>query len=139
MNEINFESSLSELIKTVLEDLFYPSESDEKVEFVDFGCDITLPIDEKSFKSVINAKSKDKFEVCELQEFYSSVVNPQDWWTEYENDRMRKFLILKDILENKLTDLVYIRVGRVEINAYILGKDKFDGTVKGIKTLIVET
>ncbi|MCU0325799.1 MAG: nuclease A inhibitor family protein [Spirosomaceae bacterium] len=139
MNEINFELSFSELINSVSMDLLYPSESDEKIELVDFGCNLTLPIDEKSFKSVINAKSKDKFEICDVQEFYSSVAIPQDWWTEYETVRMRKFLILKDILSNKLSDLVYIRIGRVEINAYILGKDKFDGTIKGIKTLIVET
>lgn len=139
MTQINFDTSLTELLMTVIEDLFYPSESDEKLEIVDFGCDVILPLNENDFREILKIKPKAKMEILPFENFFSVVIDNQEWWTDYENERMRKFLILKDILENKLTDLTFVRIGRVEIEAYLLGKDKFDGTTKGIKTLIVES
>ncbi len=137
MGKNNYSQSLIDQLQTAIEGLYYPSESDEKLEIITLNKDFDLK-NESVLKKNIKAKSKDKIEICDFEDFWKSISTPQDWWTEFENDRMRKFMILKDLLTLKLTELTYLRIGRVEINALIIGQDK-DCNWIGVKTLIVES
>jgi hypothetical protein len=138
MDEIIYSHSLTKQIKVLIEGLFYPSESDEKLETIEFEKDFDFNIDESKLKKMIKAKPKDKVDISEFESFWHIISTPQDWWTDFEKDRMRKFLILKDWMQLNLTNLTYLRIGRVEIKAIIIGQDK-DCNWTGIKTLIVET
>lgn len=131
-------STIFSELEIAIEGLFYPSESDEKLEIITFDKEFDLKNDESKLKKSIKAKPKDKVEVEELESFWQVVTSPQEWWTEYEHERMRKFLILKDLLEKNLTNLTYLRIGRVEIKALIIGQDSHGNWV-GVKTLVIET
>jgi hypothetical protein len=130
-------TNLSEL-QSVIEGLYYPSESDEALEIITFEKDFDPKVEESKLKKSIKAKPKYKVESDDFEAFWTVVTTPQNWWTEFEQDRMRKFLILKDLLLANLTNLTYLRIGRVEIKALIIGQD-VDCNWIGIKTLIIET
>lgn len=146
MSEKNFDQTSNETLQVNLvaqltkdvEGLLYPSESDEKLKIIDWQADHPAPFDTMLFKKYIGLAPNVFVEVHPYEKFFEVVLTPKDWWTDYEKNRYERFLCLKEFIEQNLTDLTFFRAGKVEIEAYLLGKDK-EGKWKGIKTMIIET
>ncbi|MFD2520493.1 nuclease A inhibitor family protein [Emticicia soli] len=132
------QKSVVEVLKDSVVDLLYPSESDEKLKVIDWQADHPGPFNTILFRKYIGLTPSDRVESLPWEKFFDVVLNKQDWWTDYETERAEKFAKIKTIMQENLTELEYLRAGRVEIEAYLIGKD-FEGKWKGLKTLIIES
>lgn len=132
------QKSVVELLKESVVDLLYPSESDEKLKVIDWQADHPAPFNTILFRKYIGLTPGDRVESMPWEKFFHVVLDKQDWWTDYEIQRAEKFAKIKAIMQENLTELEYLRAGRVEIEAYLVGKDA-EGKWKGLKTLIIES
>ncbi|WP_337040803.1 nuclease A inhibitor family protein [Emticicia sp. 17c] len=132
------QKSVVDLLKENVVDLLYPSESDEKLKVIDWQADHPAPFSPILFRKYIGLTPSDRVESLPWEKFFDVVLNKQDWWTDYETERAEKFARIKTIMQENLTELEYFRAGRVEIEAYLIGKDA-EGKWKGLKTLIIES
>ncbi len=73
-----------------------------------------------------------------LEQFFGNATSVQDWHGEAEKATVSQFQQLVEVLKAELTDIQVYRVGEINIDAYILGKDSA-GNVVGLKTQLVET
>ncbi|RYU94801.1 nuclease A inhibitor family protein [Emticicia agri] len=132
------QKSVVDLLKENAVDVLYPSESDEKVKVIDWQADHPAPFNTILFRKYIGLTPADRVETLPWEKFFKVVLEEQDWWTDYEKERAEKFAKIKAIMQENLTELEYLRAGRVEVEAYLIGKDA-EGKWKGLKTLIVES
>ncbi len=131
------ETSLGEIVAPLLEDLLYPSESDEPVRFLCIPGQGQEEITVEKFAELLGLESADDI-VEELPErFWSPVTTEQDWYEEEEKQRTARFVELKRILEENLECIRYFEAGEVEVGLYLIGHS--DGYMAGIKTMAVRT
>ncbi len=140
VNEIvqKLEKSFVENLTESVNGLFYPSESDEKIKVIDWQADNPAPFDTILFRRYIGVVPSVRVEVLPWEKFFEGVLGEKDWWTDFEKERAEKFIKIKDLVISNLSNLEYLRAGRVEIEAYLIGQDS-EGKWKGLKTLITET
>jgi hypothetical protein len=132
------EKSFVENLTESVNGLFYPSESDEKIKVIDWQADNPAPFDTILFRRYIGVVPSVRVEVLPWENFFEGVLGEKDWWTDFEKERAEKFIKIKDLVISNLSNLEYLRAGRVEIEAYLIGQDS-EGKWKGLKTLITET
>jgi len=130
--------SVVDTLKECVEGLLYPSESDERVKVIDWQADHPAPFSTLLFRKYIGLTPADRVESLPWDKFFDVVLNKKESWTDYETQRAEKFAAIKTYMEQNLTELEYLRAGRVEIEAYLIGKDA-EGKWKGLKTLIIES
>ncbi|MFD1139749.1 nuclease A inhibitor family protein [Larkinella insperata] len=128
------ELSFSELLK----DLYYPSESDEPVEFVNYPVQFDPPLTSGHMRDLLLVTPEVYVEEIPETEFWEPVVTDQDWYDEEEKRRTARFSELQKRIELVLTDRQAFRVGDVEVGLYLLGR-KADGFWAGLRTTVVET
>ena len=62
----------------------------------------------------------------------------QDWYGAEEKHNAERFARLQNLLEENLRDLKVFKIGRIEIDVYVVGLDQNNELI-GIKTKAVET
>ena len=129
---------LTDQINPLLTDLFYPSESDEPLEFVTCYLKQAEPLTVSQVKDWQMLPPSIYVDEMPESEFWEPVVTEQDWYGDEEKKRTARFQTLKTLMENELTTRQVFRVGESEIDVYLLGRQA-DGTRAGIKTKIVQT
>ena len=71
-------------------------------------------------------------------DFFARLTLDRDWYGAKEKATAQRFADLQKLLEENLRDLKVFKVGRVQIDIYVVGLDA-DGNLNGIKTKAVET
>ena len=71
-------------------------------------------------------------------DFFARLTKIQDWFTEIETKNAKRFLVLQKLLEENLEDLIVLRIGRIQIDIYVVGLYAA-GNLAGIQTKAVET
>ena len=137
-NEQIVEKSFVENLTESVNGLLFPSEFDEKIRVIDWQADNPAPFDTILFRKYIGVSPSIRVEVLPWERFFDSIISEKDWWTDFEKERAARFLIVKELITTNLTNLEYLRAGRVEVEAYLIGQDS-EGKWKGLKTLIIET
>lgn len=79
-----------------------------------------------------------KISVLTFEDFFASVTRLESWHNETEQQEVRRYQALADLLASQLTDLQVYLLGEIEINVYVLGKTQ-EQAIAGIKTKIVRT
>ena len=128
------ELSLSDL----LTDLFYPGESDEPVDYVDYTVDFEPPMTVSQVKDLLLISPEIYVEEIPEDGFWEPVVTDQAWYDEDEKIRTARFIELQKTVQAILSDCQVFRVGENEVDLYLLGR-KADGCWAGLKTLVVDT
>lgn len=77
-------------------------------------------------------------EVVPFEDFCRQLTAEQDWYGEEEKNLVAKFNILVKTLRNNLINLQVYRLGKIEIDVYIVGKTPTDN-LAGVATKVVET
>ena len=77
-------------------------------------------------------------EVLDLDTFFGVATTEQEWHDPEERETVKRFQNLVAILKQHLYDLQVYRVGRRNIDAYIVGKTS-TGDYAGLSTKVVET
>jgi len=121
---------LAEIAKST-QGLIYISETDAQVEpFNAANVDV---------KNIIDLIPDDGLsETREPREFFSRLTTVKDWFGAREKQRAKRFAALERLLTENLRDLTVVRVGRIQIDIYVVGLDD-DNNLVGIKTKAVET
>lgn len=132
------EQTFVEKLTNAVEGVYYPSESDEKIKVIDWQADNDAPFNTILFRKYIGVTPEIRVESDNWEKFFDRVLIEQEWWTDFEKERAIKFTEVKKLLSENLSNIEYLKAGRVELEAYIIGQDK-DCKWKGLKTLIIET
>jgi hypothetical protein len=77
-------------------------------------------------------------EARQPREFFDRLTTEKDWFGSREREIAKRFSELEKLLNENLCNLTVLRVGRIQIDIYVVGLDA-DGNLVGIKTKAVET
>jgi hypothetical protein len=128
--------SLPQEIEKISQGLYYISETD--AEILPFTGAKTDSVTRENLLSQIESKPDAPVEERDFAGFFARLTKIQDWFGDEESQTAIRFAELKELLERNLTDLKVFKVGRVELDIYVVGLDE-NGNLMGIKTKAVET
>ncbi len=125
-------------VTTLLKDLWYPSESDEPIEWISFQACVPSPLTISDLEFYQGIPPEVVVEEISAEVFWEPVTSIEDWYGEDEQAQVKKFVDLKLLLETNVKNLQAFRVGQIEIDLYLLGQvnEKEWG---GLKTKLIET
>ncbi len=134
--KVTNENGLAENIKKITGGLYYTSESDaEIIPFV--GSKVETITDQEILKEN-NSPAEAPVEERDFAEFFDNLTKMQDWFGEEEKTTAEKFAELKELLESNLNCLKVYRIGKIQLDIYVVGLD-CENNVVGIKTKAIET
>lgn len=85
-----------------------------------------------------NLTDQTRYEEMSAPDFFARLTADKDWYGERERNRSKRFASLYKLLQENLQDLKVFKVGRVQLDIYVVGLDA-DGNLIGLKTKAVET
>ena len=130
--------TFAQQITPLLTDLLYPSESDEPIEVVETYLRMAEPLTVGHIKDWLMLPPSNFVEEITEAEFWEPVTTVEEWFEEEEKAKTAQFQTLKETLETTLTERQVFRVGKTEIDVYLLGKPT-EGPRVGLKTRVIET
>lgn len=136
MNVNSQQNNLIEQIKNSVVGLYYMSETDAEI-FPFIGKEAESVTKEEILSQSGNAVDS-SVEEKGFTEFFARLTDVQDWFGDEEKRTVEKYLILKELLEKNLRDLKVFRIGKTQLDIYVVGLDAEDKLL-GIKTKAVET
>jgi hypothetical protein len=131
MND-ELKSSLSE----ALQGLIYISETDAEITPFEGG-----PAGEVTAASLLaqaGAAGDSAVEVRGFEEIFGRLTRVYEGGSEEQAATAGRFAALKSLLEQNLRDLKVFKVGKIQVDVYIVGLDA-EGNLSGVKTKAVET
>lgn len=125
-------------VTALLKDLFYPSESDEPIEWISFKTSLSPPLTVSDLEFYQGLPPEVAVEEIAVDDFWLPITTMEDWYGEDEKAQVAKFLELKSLLESNLKNFQGFRSGQTEVDLYLLGQlnEKEWG---GLKTKLIET
>ena len=132
------EISLKEQINSLTADLMYPSESDEKLIYLEMELSTAENLSLANFRMFNGIRPEVTIEVMEYEKFFAPLIKMEDWFGEDEKKWAEDSLKLKQLLNEKLKDISVLKVGKVEIDVYLFGKAE-ESKWEGLKTKVIET
>jgi hypothetical protein len=130
------DEKLSEQIKKASEGLYYISETDAEIS--PFAGTRADAVTKENLLSQTANKPDAPIEERDFEGFFTRLTKIQDWFGDEEKHAAERFARLKELLEKNLKDLKVFKVGRIEIDVYVVGLDS-ENKLMGIKTKAVET
>ena len=135
-NKSDNEIELTQKIKKITEDLYYISETDAEI-FPFMGNKIETITSEEILKEN-NSPEKTPVEEKDFAEFFEHLTKIQEWFGEEEKAIAEKFNKLKELLESNLKSLKVYKLGKIQLDIYVVGLD-YENNLVGIRTKAVET
>ncbi len=135
-NKDSGEDELKKQLKKVSGGLFFISETDAEI-LLFFGRQSQAVTKEEILKqseSAANAPVEER----DFAGFFKRLTEIQDWFGDEEKATAQKFAELRDLLERNLRDLKVFKIGKIQIDIYVVGLDA-ENNLLGIKTKAVET
>ncbi len=128
---------ITETLQAACAGLMFPSESEFPLDVFTWKDD-AADLDERTALRLSGHPAQTPIERVDLDEFFKTVVEDQDWHGEVEKEQARKFRNLLHVLKDSLSDLRAFRAGTIEIDVYIAGRSA-PGEWIGVQTKIIET
>jgi len=130
------ENSLKEKIKKACGGLYYISETDAEISpFVGSQAEA---VTKEEILSQTKSASDATIEERNFDELIARLTEIQDWFGDEEKQTAQKFADLRGLLKNNLRDLKVFKIGKIELDVYVIGLDA-ENKLTGIKTKAVET
>ena len=131
----NLQSLVSD-IENASKDLFYTSETEAKILlFVGSQADA---VTKENLLIQTKNESNPKVEEKDFTDFFDQLTKIQDWFGNEEKEIAAKYSGLSDLLKNNLKDLKVFKVGKINLDIYVVGLDT-EGVLTGVQTKAVET
>lgn len=128
--------SFADAVGKACKGLYYVSETDAEI-LPFFGGKVTGGPRETILRE-IGLKNETTVEERAVADLFSRLTKIREWFTPVEHRNAKKFLEMQKLLEDNLEDLTVLRIGRIQIDIYVVGIDKARN-LAGIKTKAVET
>ena len=115
--------------------MFYVSETDSPIVPVLSATpnDVTI---EEFIKNAV--RSNGQVEKKPISAFFDRLISEKAWQSEDERSNAGRFSILRAIVLDQLDGPATYRIGRVQIDIFVLGRDA-EGCIAGFRTRSVET
>jgi hypothetical protein len=123
-------------LREATDGLMWMSETDAPVDV--FVWDGPTPFSPEALRAHAGIASGVPVEEMELERFFRNATTPQDWHEAAEQEQVRRFTALRDLLHSELRDVRVWRFGDTAKDVYVVGRAP-DGTYLGISTKVVET
>jgi len=130
------QDNLIEQIKSSAAGLYYISETDAEIS--PFIGKQTESVSGEVILSQTKSAAGLPVEEIEFTKFFARLTEIQDWFGVEEKNTAEKYLLLKKILEKNLRDLKVFKIGKIQLDIYVVGLDA-ENRLLGIKTKAVET
>ncbi len=128
--------SLAKQIQETTADLYYISETDALI--LPFVGQPAQSVSREAILEQTENAPDSPVEERTFTEFFARLIEIQDWFGDEEIKTAENFLLLKKLLENNLRDLKVYKIGKVQIDIYVVGLDA-KNILTGIKTKAIET
>ncbi len=127
------DATLAAKLQPVLKGLLYLSESDYPFEMVSFASKTTGKPTPAELLAHLKLPANTAVEVRTSSQWFAPLLTLADPLGD-----AAKYAEMKKLLDAGLTDVTVIRVGKIQIGVYVIGRTKC-GTISGVKTVAVET
>ncbi len=134
----NTENSLKQVLLQAAEGLYYPSESDEPFTYFEWDFSGIKPLSAQDVKNFTQKSRQTPMNTQSVEDFFKRVTEVKEWYHEDEIRQVDKFKELKEKLLVNLADVYVCKLGKTEIDAYIVGKTP-SGKWAGLSTKLTET
>lgn len=131
-------NQLESQVTPLLENVLYPSESDEAVTFVTCYLKQEEPLTVSQIKDWLMLPPSVYVEETTTDWFWEPVTTEQDWYGEEEKSRTAAYRQIQEALA-PLTGCQVFRVGDTEVDVYLLGRLPDGSGRAGLKTRVIET
>ena len=129
---------LRERLEREAEGLTYSSESDRPFEYFFLPGAGDRPPGVEAFARLVGAEPASPLEERDLDEFFLRHAETSDPY-DAEAQRIRpRYEALRETLRNELRWTTVYRIGRIEVQCYVVGGDG-RGNLAGVRTVAVET
>lgn len=128
------ENSFSDQVKTIVKDLYYISETDSEI-FPFVGDKATSVSADELLRQLGRT---DSVEEREFEDFFKRLTGMQEWFGDEETATANQFSELKEMLFKNLKDVKVFKVGKIEVDVYIVGLNS-ESILTGVWTKAVET
>lgn len=135
---LNEKKSLKEQINSLIPDLLYPSESDEKISYFEMELSTTENLSLANFRMFNGIRPEVLIQEIDFEVFFKPLIKIEDWFGDNEKKWAEDSSKLKQLLLEKLKDTRILKVGEVEIDVYLFGKAE-ENKWAGLKTKVIET
>jgi len=135
-NKDSGEDELKNQLKKATENLFFISETD--AEITPFFGRQSQAVTKEEILMQSQGMANVLIEENNFAGFFKRLTEIQDWFGDEEKATAQKFVELKDLLERNLRDLKVFKIGKIQIDVYVVGLDA-ENNLLGIKTKAVET
>ncbi len=123
-------------LEEAIDGLLFPSESDEPLRV--FVWDDTVPFSPEVLLAEAGYPETTPIKTTTLDRFFRPVTTAREWHGEEEQEHVRRFRALRNLLKAELDDVTVYKLGTVAIDVYVVGRAA-DGRHYGITTRVVET
>ncbi len=123
-------------IAEMCEDLIYISETD--AEFTVFKGTKIEVLTKETILAQIKGSPIVAVEEQNFDEFFLRLTTIKDWFGETEKQKANRYGELQEFMKANLKDLKVFRIGKIQIDIYIVGID-LENNLIGLKTNAVET
>lgn len=130
------QNELAEKIKIITAGLYYMSETD--AEILPFAGNKVETITDEEISKANKIPAETSVEERDFDEFFDNLTKMQDWFGEKEKATAEKFAELKELLESNLKCLKVYKIGKIQLDIYVVGLD-CENNIVGIKTKAIET
>lgn len=129
-------NQITNQIKTAAEGLVFMSESDYPLE--PFLWEVTAPVTPEKVRQQTQHSQDTPVQVVPVDNFFSVATTPEDWYGEEEKETVTRYQNLVNILKENLRNLQVYRLGKIEIDVYVVGETP-TGNLAGLSTKVIET
>lgn len=124
-------------LQTATDGLLYTSETDAPFAPV-LWPDAPSPLTDSYVLALSGHPPDSRVEQVPPDAFFADLITDQDWFGPLEKQTAARYRALRDLLDRHLSELRIYRVGRTNIDIYLVGKTPC-GSWLGLKTSAVET
>jgi hypothetical protein len=117
--------------------LIYMSETDAPFEIIHWP-DGGASLDAKQVIRLSRHKPRDPVQTLSVDDFFKPLTDYQAWFGASEKATAEKYRRLQEIIQQRLSDLQVFRVGKIQIDIFVVGRST-QGDWVGVKTRAVET
>ncbi len=122
-------------LEEATQDLWWSSESDYPVSVV-WRSPAEVNVD--LVRQLAGCDADAPIQVVEVEDFFARAMISQSWHTREDKAQIAQLKKLKVLLTQSLAHLQAYRCGEIEVSVYIMGVAP-DGSVAGVKTVLIET
>ncbi len=128
-------TALLDTLKQASAGLQYASESDYPFEVFSWPLDTLTP---KKLLAQTGHSKDTAIQLEDFDRFFAQATQEKDWYGSEEKAKAAQYQQLVKLLQSTLSDIQVFRVGKIELDVYIVGKTP-EGSLAGLSTRVVET